>query len=99
MRSFLADRIFVYSLFGISFFGDINNNNTGNKVRLVKVATNSVTDVNQPKANVPPKLLKQNMTKPAINTSEVYTILNPVCFIVELTVARISLSCKGSSCL
>jgi hypothetical protein len=35
------------------------------------VATNNVTEVNQPNANVPPKLLAQKITKPAVNTNEV----------------------------
>lgn len=55
------------------------SNNTGNNRRLVMVATNKVTEVNQPNANVPPKLLAQKITNPAVKTSDVYTILSPVC--------------------
>jgi hypothetical protein len=47
------------------------NNNTGSKTRFVTVATNNVTEVSQPKAMVPPKLLKQKMIKPAISTNDV----------------------------
>jgi hypothetical protein len=47
------------------------NNNTGRKTRLVIVAITSVSDVNQPNASIPPKSLKQKMTNPAVNTSEV----------------------------
>lgn len=89
----------VRGIFWVLFLGACNNNKTGNKVRLVKVATNNVTEVNQPKANVPPKLLKQNIINPAIKTSDVYTILNPVCFMVEVTVAGTLLLCSGNSCL
>ena len=73
------------------FFGAINNNKTGSKIRLVSVATNNVTDVSQPKDLVPPKLLMQKITKPAISTSDVYTMLKPVLFMVALTVASTSL--------
>ncbi len=52
---------------------------TGNKIRLVTVATNKVKDVNQPNAWVPPKPLKQKITNPAISTMDVYKILKPVC--------------------
>ena len=62
------------------------NRRTGNSSRLVMVATNSVTEVSQPKEMVPPKLLKQNMMNPAISTSEVYTILSPVFLMVAVTV-------------
>ena len=51
------------------------------------VATNKVIEVSQPKAMVPPKLLKQNIINPAIKTREVYTILSPVFWMVALTVA------------
>jgi hypothetical protein len=68
-------------------FLELNNNNkTGKKIKLVMVATNKVTDVSHPNANVPPKLLAQKMMKPAVNTSEVYMILNPVCCTVLFTV-------------
>ena len=43
----------------------------GNKTRLVIVAVTKVIDVNQPKDCVPPKPLKQKITKPAIKTMEV----------------------------
>lgn len=69
-------------------FGAKNNNKTGNKTRLVKVAVKRVTDVNQPRAMVPPKLLPQKIINPAINTNAVYTILKPVFFIVALTVSK-----------
>jgi hypothetical protein len=45
--------------------------NAGNNTKLVKVLTISVNEVNQPNAFVPPKSLKQNITKPATNTREV----------------------------
>jgi hypothetical protein len=51
---------------------------TGSKIKLVNVPTTRVNDVSQPRAIVPPKLLKQKMIKPAINTNEVYIILIPV---------------------
>ena len=44
---------------------------TGNKTKFVMVPTISVKEVNHPNALVPPKPLKQNITKPAIKTSEV----------------------------
>jgi hypothetical protein len=40
-------------------------------MRFVIVPTNNVTDVSQPNAIVPPKLLKQNIINPAISTIEV----------------------------
>ena len=43
----------------------------GSKTRLVMVAVISVKEVSQPSDCVPPKLLKQKMINPAINTSEV----------------------------
>ena len=43
----------------------------GNSTRFVNVAVISVNDVSQPNERVPPKPLKQKMTKPAINTSDV----------------------------
>ena len=43
----------------------------GRSTRLVKVAVTRVSEVSHPKAWVPSKPLKQNMIKPAINTSEV----------------------------
>ena len=82
-----------------AFFGASNNNKAGNKIILVSVATNNVTEVSQPKDLVPPKLLMQKITKPAINTSDVYTMLKPVCLMVALTVAATSLLKLGSSCL
>ena len=59
-------------------FGAIKMINTGNNTRLVSVADKSVTEVSQPSAKVPPKLLPQKIMKPAVSTSEVYMILNPV---------------------
>ena len=44
---------------------------TGNKTRFVIVAVTKVTDVSQPSANVPPKLLAQNIINPAVSTSDV----------------------------
>jgi hypothetical protein len=55
----------------VDFFLLSNNNNTGKSTRLVMVAENSVTEVSHPNANVPPKLLAQNMMKPAVSTSDV----------------------------
>jgi len=43
----------------------------GNKVRLATVATTKVNEVSQPNALVPPKPLKQKITKPAIKTMDV----------------------------
>ena len=76
----------VQSGFGIFLF-DVFSNKTGRRIRLVIVATNKVTEVSHPSAKVPPKLLKQKMTKPAINTNDVYTMLRPVCLMVAFTVA------------
>ena len=45
--------------------------NTGNKTKLVSVPTNRVNDVSQPKANVPPNLLKQKIINPEIKTNDV----------------------------
>ena len=45
--------------------------NTGKSTRLVSVPTTNVSEVSQPKALVPPKLLKQKITNPAISTREV----------------------------
>lgn len=59
---------FFYTLY---FFLFNNSKRTGRNIRLVMVATNKVTEVSQPKAKVPPKLLAQNMIKPAVNTNEV----------------------------
>ena len=78
---------------------EISNNKTGNKMRLVSVAENKVTEVSQPRDCVPPKPLKQKMIKPAIKTSDVYKILKPVFLIVSDTVVFILRSCDGSSCL
>ena len=62
----------------------------GSKTRLVIVAVTNVRDVSHPSERVPPKLLKQNMIKPAISTNEVYIILIPVLWIVLITVNFIS---------
>jgi len=43
----------------------------GSKTRFVNVAVIKVNEVNHPSACVPPKPLKQKITKPAINTSDV----------------------------
>lgn len=43
----------------------------GKSTRLAMVAVTSVTEVNQPNAWVPPKPLKQKITKPAMSTIEV----------------------------
>lgn len=61
------DHLLIFSV----RFGANNNNKTGNKTRLVNVATNNVTDVNHPRAMVPPKLLPQKIMKPAVNTNAV----------------------------
>ena len=61
------------------FLGLNSNKSTGKSTRLVTVAVIKVTEVSQPKAKVPPKLLAQKMTNPAVRTNEVYIILNPVC--------------------
>ena len=45
--------------------------NTGNKTKLVIVATSNVTEVSHPSAKVPPKLLAQKIINPAVNTREV----------------------------
>ena len=45
--------------------------NTGSKTKFVMVAVSSVTDVSQPSANVPPKLLAQKIMKPAVSTKDV----------------------------
>ena len=59
---------FFYKLY---FFLFNKSKRTGRNIRLVIVATNKVTEVSQPKAKVPPKLLAQNMIKPAVNTKDV----------------------------
>ena len=61
------------------FLGLNNNKRTGNSTRFVTVAVINVTEVSHPKAKVPPKLLAQKMTNPAVSTNEVYIILSPVC--------------------
>ena len=71
-------KIYNYNLNSIYFFLPNPTNNTGNKIKFVKVLTNNVNEVSHPNADIPPKLLKQNTIKPAINTNEVYTILIPV---------------------
>ena len=43
----------------------------GSNIKLVNVLTTSVSDVSQPNALVPPKSLKQKITKPATSTKEV----------------------------
>ena len=43
----------------------------GSNTKLVSVLTTKVIEVNQPKALVPPKSLKQNMINPATNTRDV----------------------------
>jgi hypothetical protein len=67
MKIFTINNFF----YKIYFFLFNNNKRTGRNIRLVIVATNNVTDVNQPKAKVPPKPLPQKMIKPAVNTNEV----------------------------
>ena len=43
----------------------------GNNTRFVRVAVINVSDVSHPSDWVPPKPLKQKITKPAISTREV----------------------------
>ena len=86
-RAFYYTTLFL-SITHDSFLGANSNNSTGNKIRLVSVATNSVTEVSHPKDLVPPKLLRQKIMNPAINTIEVYTILKPVFLMVAQTVAE-----------
>lgn len=76
-----------YSFFIPAFLGANKSNKTGSKTRLVNVAINKVADVNHPSAFVPPKPLAQKIIKPAIKTNAVYTMLNPVFFMVALTVS------------
>ena len=45
--------------------------NAGSSTKFVNVLTTKVIEVNQPKALVPPKSLKQNMINPATNTRDV----------------------------
>lgn len=52
-------------------FLKIINNSAGKKTRLAIVAVTNVKDVSQPNALVPPKALKQKMTKPAVSTIDV----------------------------
>ena len=47
-------------------------NSTGNKTKLVIVATSNVSDVNQPKAFVPPKPLRQNSINKLIIFKEIH---------------------------
>ena len=80
------------------FLGKKISSKTGRKIRLVIVATNKVTEVSQPKAKVPPKLLAQNIINPAVSTNEVYIILKPVCCTVFLTVVSTSKLDIGRIC-
>ena len=61
------------------FLGLNSSKSTGNSTRLVTVAVIRVTEVSHPRAKVPPKLLAQKITNPAVRTNEVYIILRPVC--------------------
>jgi len=63
------------------------------------VATNNVTEVSHPSAKVPPKLLAQKMMNPAVSTSDVYTMLRPVCCTVFFTVSATLFPEFTSSCL
>ena len=47
---------------------EVDSKRAGNNTRFVNVAVTRVRDVSQPKALVPPKPLKQKITKPAIRT-------------------------------
>lgn len=58
-------------LYSLSTCFEVLKMSTGNKIRLVSVPTTRVSEVNHPNAIVPPKLLKQKITNPAINTNEV----------------------------
>ncbi len=49
----------------------------GRSTRFVRVASTRLKEVSHPSALVPPKLLKQKITKPAIKTIEVYNMLIP----------------------
>ena len=46
-------------------------NKIGNKIKFVNNAINNVSEVSQPKAKVPPKLVPQKTMKPATKTKEV----------------------------
>lgn len=61
-----------------SYFFIMEINSAGKKTRLVSVASTSVREVSQPSDCVPPKPLKQKITKPAMSTSDVYRMLMPV---------------------
>ena len=54
-----------------SQWGGVVINSAGSSVRVSRVATTSVGDVNYPNACVPPKPLKQNITNPAVKKIEV----------------------------
>ena len=62
---------FSVVLCGISFFLAKEINKAGRKIKLVNVAMINVSEVSHPSALVPPKLLKQKIAKPVINTREV----------------------------
>ena len=47
---------------------EVDIKRAGNKTRLVRVAVIKVREVSQPNALVPPKPLKQKITKPAMST-------------------------------
>lgn len=61
--------VFFYERYVVFLLVVINS--TGRSTRFVIMATNSVSEVNQPKAWVPPKPEKQKIIKPATNTNEV----------------------------
>ena len=90
---FFVAREFNLKIFGyivqnqIDFCLLIYNSNTGSNIKLVRVATINVNEVNQPRDTVPPKLLAQNIIKPAIKTKDVYIMLKPVCLMVLFIVS------------
>jgi hypothetical protein len=69
MERFFYNAIYYFSKIYFVFMKALIN--AGNSTKFVNVLTTKVIEVNQPKALVPPKSLKQNMTKPATNTKEV----------------------------
>ena len=65
----ILERLYLANSF--SFFFVVLINSAGNNIRFVNVAATNVSDINQPNDFVPPNPLKQKITNPAINTSDV----------------------------
>ena len=60
----------------------------GSSMRLVNMATSSVTDTSRPSDRVPSNSLKANIMNPKNRTIDVYIMLTPVSFTAASTAAR-----------